>query len=122
MAKEREEIKGLIAARLRAARESSGLSQGQVSKKLKMHRPTISEIEAGRRNVTSEEMGHFANLYNVEVWWLSGADPEEKQDVAMARYEVAARHLSKMKEKDFDNLMKLLSTLKRPGGATDDSI
>ena len=40
--------KSTIAARIRAAREAAGLSQGQVARKLKMHRPTISEIEAGR--------------------------------------------------------------------------
>ena len=35
-----------IALRLRAAREQSGLSQGQIAKLLVLHRPAISEIEA----------------------------------------------------------------------------
>ena len=45
------ELREEIGGRLRMARETAGLSQGQVAKRLKMHRPTISEIEAGRRRV-----------------------------------------------------------------------
>ena len=41
-----ESTREQIAARLRAAREAAGLSQGQVAKLLKLHRPTVSEIEA----------------------------------------------------------------------------
>lgn len=107
-----EKLKELTAARFRAARESAGLSQGQVAQKLAMHRPTISEIEAGRRAVTSAELRKFATLFGVEIWWLSGADPEENQDAALARYEVAARALSKLKPQDFENVMALLSTLR----------
>lgn len=51
-----------IAARLRVAREAAGLSQGQVAKLMGLHRPTISEIEAGRRRVTGEELVQFAKL------------------------------------------------------------
>jgi len=113
---EKENRKEVVAARIRAAREAAGLSQGQVAKKLEMHRPTISEIEAGRRNVTLDEIKVFANLYGVESWWLSGTDPEENPNAEMARYELAARELSKMNPDDFDNLMRMLSTLKKSGG------
>jgi transcriptional regulator with XRE-family HTH domain len=113
MVTEKNELKALIAARIRAAREAAGLSQGQVAIKLNMHRPTISEIEAGRRNVSTEELNRFASLYEVETWWLSGADPEEGHDAAMARYEVAARQLSRMKPEDFESLMEMLSTFRK---------
>lgn len=111
----KEEIKAVIAARLRAAREAAGLSQGQAAKKLDYHRPTISEIEAGRRSVSAEELAEFARLYGVETWWLSCADPEDKASVDMARYQLAARKLSKMKPADFNRLMDLLSTLRTQG-------
>lgn len=105
--------KSVIANRLRAAREQSGLSQGQVAKKLNLHRPTISEIEAGRRSVSVEELAEFARLYGVETWWLACADPEEEHKVDMAKYQLAARKLSQMKPDDFNNLMNLLSSIKR---------
>ena len=111
----KEDIRAAIAARLRAAREAAGLSQGQVAKKLDLHRPTITEIEAGRRSVSAEELAAFAHLYGVETWWLSCSDPEDKASVDMARYQLAARQLSKMKPADFDRLMTLLSGLRAQG-------
>jgi transcriptional regulator with XRE-family HTH domain len=77
-----------------------------------MHRPTISEIEAGRRTVTAEELPVFAKLYGVEAWWLACAEPEEKLDADMAKYHLAARHLSKMKQSDFDRLMELIQMIR----------
>src|SRR5436190_23952773 len=104
--------KATIAARMRAAREAAGLSQGQVARKLKMHRPTISEIEAGRRTVFAEELPVFAKLYGVETWWLACAESEERIDADMAKYHLAARHLSKMKQSDFDRLMELIEMMR----------
>jgi len=107
--------KTTIAARMRAAREAAGLSQGQVARKLKMHRPTISEIEAGRRTLTAEELTIFAKLYGVETWWLACAEREAKLDADMAKYHLAARHLSKMKQPDFDRLMELIQMMRSEG-------
>ncbi len=97
-----------LAERLRAAREQAGLSQGQVAAKLKMQRPTISEIEAGRRKVTAEEAGAFAELYDVSVAWLiNGKEADVDPSV-----ELAARVLSKLKREDINSLLQLLRTRK----------
>jgi transcriptional regulator with XRE-family HTH domain len=100
-----------IGARLRAAREEAGLSQGQTAKLLGIHRPTISEIEAGRRRVQADELSEFAKIYHVSVSWLlgeeGGLDPHEKK----AR--VAARKLMKLKPEDLDRVMNLLDSLRR---------
>ena len=56
------EQRNAIASRLRLARERAGLSQGQVAKLVAMHRPSVSEIEAGRRSVTAEELTKFAKI------------------------------------------------------------
>ena len=97
--------------RLREAREASGLSQGQVAKKLNMHRPTISEIEAGRRKVSAADLENFSEMYGVSVGWLvSGPSADETGD---ARILMAARELSKMKEEDINRLMKMLQMLKK---------
>ncbi len=51
-----------LAMRLRWAREQAGLSQGQVAQRLDVHRPTISQIEAGERNVRIDELERLAAL------------------------------------------------------------
>lgn len=102
-----------LAERLRMAREQAGLSQGQVARLLDKHRPTISEIEAGRRKVAAEELAQFAKLYDVSLEWLTGkvGDESEPDD---DRVELAARELSKLDPADLERVMKLLRTLKRP--------
>ncbi len=103
-----------IASRLRLARERAGLSQGQVALKLDLHRPTVSEIEAGRRRVSSEEVALFASLYKVSVTWLlrpAGEKAGPKRDKA----ERAARALMKLKEQDLDLVLDLLGSLRNGG-------
>lgn len=107
------EAKGsAIGARLRLAREQAGLSQGQVAKMLRLHRPSISEAEAGRRKVSTEELVEFARIYGVSVSWLACADTEE-ENIAQSRIELAARELAKLKPEDLDRLLQLLSTLRK---------
>jgi transcriptional regulator with XRE-family HTH domain len=98
-----------IASRMRLARERAGLSQGQVAKMLQMHRPTISEIEAGRRSVTAEELTKFAKIYAVTIKWLTN----EQQDPAIDKVDLAARELLKLKPRDVDRLIDLLTSLRR---------
>ena len=57
---ENKSIKEIIASRLKIAREMAGLSQNQVAKMLGMKRPAISEIEAGRRKVSADEIAQLA--------------------------------------------------------------
>lgn len=52
-----------LARRLRLARTGVGLSQDAVAAELKVPRPTISQIEAGRRGVSSLELMKLAKLY-----------------------------------------------------------
>jgi transcriptional regulator with XRE-family HTH domain len=100
-----------VASRLRLARESAGLSQGQVAKLLKLHRPSISEMEAGRRKVSAEELKELARIYNVRVSWLACEDTEEP-DPNQDRIQLAARELAKLKQEDLDRVLQLLSALR----------
>ncbi|HEX8721836.1 MAG TPA: XRE family transcriptional regulator [Pyrinomonadaceae bacterium] len=52
-----------LARRLRLARTGVGFSQDAVATELKVPRPTISQIEAGRRGVSSLELMKLARLY-----------------------------------------------------------
>jgi transcriptional regulator with XRE-family HTH domain len=98
-----------LAARLRQAREAAGLSQGQVAKLLGIHRPTLSEIEAGRRKVTAQELNEFANCYAVSLHWLANGESDPQANSPLL---LAARELSKMSEKDLERLTSLLRMLR----------
>lgn len=100
-----------LAERLRMAREMAGLSQGQVAKKLGLHRPSVSEMEAGRRRISAEELADLGDLYAVDLSWLvrGEAVPDEHQ----SRVELAARELSKLREEDLDRVLKVLSVLRK---------
>lgn len=106
-----------IAARLRMAREAAGLTQGQVAKKLEMHRPTISEIEAGRRRVSADELAIFAELYGIDVGWIM--DGSKDSDAGRDKILLAARQLSKLKDQDLERLLDLIRMLRGSGGEDD---
>ncbi|MDO8589243.1 MAG: helix-turn-helix transcriptional regulator [Armatimonadota bacterium] len=100
-----------LSDRLRFAREQAGLSQAQVAKMIDVHRPTISEIEAGRRRVTAEEMPEFARIYDVSISWLSGLD--QNDGIGDDRVRLAARELAKLKPADLDRIVRLLTTMRK---------
>lgn len=99
-----------IASRLRLGREMAGLTQGQAAKRLGLHRPTISELEAGRRRLAADELLKFSELYDVSTAWLLG---EDQDDEVNDRVRLAARQLQKLKDEDLNKLMTLLHSLKR---------
>ena len=72
-----------IGHRLREVREQIGFTQAHVARRLQMHRPTISEIEAGRRAVTSEELYRFADLYATPVSELLLGDRRPSVEAAI---------------------------------------
>lgn len=100
-----------IAERLKEARKAAGLSQGQVAKLLQMHRPTISEIEAGNRRVSADELVKIAETYDVTVSWVLG-ESAEQLEVDDPRLQLAARELSKLKTVDLDRLLRLLASMR----------
>ena len=104
-----------IARRLRMAREMAGLTQGQVADRFGWHRPTVSEIEAGRRRVSAEELAVLADIYGVNIPWILGEGDEEGiSDMAM----LAARELNKLKDEDLERLLELIRALKASGDTT----
>jgi transcriptional regulator with XRE-family HTH domain len=109
-----ESVRETIAARLRAARELAGLSQGQVAKLMKLHRETITEIEARRRRVSADELVEFARHYRTSVGWLTGeeaavVDPRDD------RIRLAARELGKLSQDDLDRVLRVLATVRARG-------
>lgn len=112
MAASREdERKQIIAARAREARRLAGLSQNQVAGLMGLHRPSISEAEAGRRNFTAGELAKLAKIYDVKVSWLMGEDAE-RLDIHDDRLQLAARELRKLKSEDLDRLLTILAAMR----------
>lgn len=95
--------------RIRLAREDAGLTQGQLAKMLGVSRPTVSDIEAGRRKVSAEELGKMADLFGVSTEWLLGRDQsaDMSQDLLLA-----ARHLEKLSAGDLQRVLDLLRRVK----------
>ncbi len=102
----------ITASRLREARKMAGLTQGQVAKHMNLHRPTISQIEAGTRSVTVQELTTFAELYEVDVAWLAG-EGAEKLDPHDDRVQLAFRDLENLSERDLHKLMTALAAIKQ---------
>lgn len=107
-----------IARRLRMAREMAGLTQGQVARKLGLHRPAVSEIEAGRRKVSADELSSMAELYGISVTWL--VEEESDSTLTDTKAKLAARELGKLRGEDLDRLLKLIQTLRSTEGADDE--
>ncbi len=105
------DTKTVIGGRLRSARENAGLSQAQVAKLLDVHRPTVSEMEAGNRRVSADELAQLAEIYEVSVDWLVRGldeDPDPDRD----RVELAARELLKLKTEDLDRVLGLIKSMR----------
>lgn len=99
--------------RLKVAREYAGLSQGQVARLLGMHRPTVSEIEKGRRKVSSQELVRFAKIYDVEASWLIASEPCDA-GLFDERVQLAARNLARLRPDDLDRVIALLQAIQKP--------
>jgi transcriptional regulator with XRE-family HTH domain len=104
---------GGIAKRLRLAREQAGLSQGQTANIMGLHRPSISEMEAGHRKVSAEELARLAEIYHVSISWLATGKPDSEGEGPV---ELAARALSKMKRDELDRLIELLTMIRGQRG------
>ena len=104
-----------IVDRLKSAREQAGLSQGQVAKLLDMHRPTVSEIEAGRRRVTADELVRFSDIYGVSLDWLTGK-VDESADMTDAQVSIVARDLSRLAKEDRDRVLSFIAAVRDSRG------
>ena len=106
--------RNIVASRLRTAREMAGLSQAQVAKILRLHRPSVSEMEAGRRKVSVGELTELAEIYSVDMKWLAGLTPDATN--YNERIQFAARQLAKLKDDDLDKVLNLLHALRPQKG------
>lgn len=62
-----DEIKRRVGKRIKSLREWRGLSQQEVADYLGIHRPSITEIEHGRRNVSAQELYGLSLLFELAI-------------------------------------------------------
>ena len=77
---------------------------------LTLHRPSVSEMEAGRRKVTAEELAKLAQIYDVNLSWLVGVEHDEIAE--SEKVKLAARELAKLKPEDYKRMMNLLRLMR----------
>ena len=75
-----------LGRRLKSAREAVRMTQEAVAKHLKVSRPTVSQIEAGDRAVSSLELDQLAYLYGRDIREFLSSEFEEKKDILAALY------------------------------------
>jgi transcriptional regulator with XRE-family HTH domain len=95
-----------IGYRLSIARERAGLSQFQVAVEMDLPRPSISEIETGRRRVAAEELARFAEIYSVDIKWLAEVG-EDKADPLRDKLQLAARSVANLKYEGLEKVIDL---------------
>ncbi len=100
----------VVGRRLRAARETLGLTQDDVAGALGVQRTSVIAMEAGRRNVTALELRRLARLYRRSVQWLLGEE-EETAAVDQALY----RATKKLSEDDKEQLLRFAQFLATAG-------
>jgi transcriptional regulator with XRE-family HTH domain len=105
---EEDPKRAIIASRIREARKMAGLSQQRVARMLGLHRPSISEMEAGNRRASADELVRLAEIFGVSVSWLTG-EGADTLDVHSDKIQLAARELQKLKPEDLDRLLRLLA-------------
>jgi transcriptional regulator with XRE-family HTH domain len=100
--------------RLRAAREYLGLSQGDVAAYLELSRPAITNIESGKRKVSTMELARLARLYRRPYEYFLGEAPESAEDAMSAALFRATRDLS---ETDKHQVLRFAQFLRGAGQA-----
>ncbi len=91
-----------LARRLRAAREACGLRQEDVARHLGVSRPTVAQIEAGNRAVSSLELDKLAYLYGRDIREFL-ADEFREEDALVALFR---RHPQVLDQEDVQAVLR----------------
>jgi transcriptional regulator with XRE-family HTH domain len=103
-----------IGERLRHSRDYLGLSQGEVADVLGVSRPAISQIEAGRRKVSTLELARLARLFARPYEYFLGEVPTPVEDETSQALFRAARDLN---DDDRRQVLRFAEFLRNAGRA-----
>ena len=77
-----------LGRRLKLARKSSALTQGDVARHLGVSRSTVAQIEAGNRMVTGIELSCLAYLFCKDIRGFVAENPSSGEDILVALFRV----------------------------------
>jgi transcriptional regulator with XRE-family HTH domain len=103
-----------LGERLRRSREYLGLSQSDVAKHMSLSRPAITNMESGRRKVSTFELARLAKLYRQPYEYFLGEIPEAPEDTTTTALFRAARDLS---DRDREQVLRFAQFLRNAGPA-----
>jgi transcriptional regulator with XRE-family HTH domain len=103
-----------LGERLRRSREYLGLSQHDVAAHMGLSRPAVSNMESGRRKVSTFELARLAKLYRQPYEYFLGEVPETSEDIATTALFRATRDLS---ERDREQVLRFAQFLRNAGRA-----
>jgi transcriptional regulator with XRE-family HTH domain len=98
-----------IGTRLNRARERSALSRAKAAEAIGINRQALWAIEEGHRNVSSDELAAFSDLYGVSVTWLMDRPSRRATD---DRAEIAAQMLANLSDEAIDRLFQAIVIVK----------
>ncbi len=103
-----------LAQKLYLARRASGMSQEEVADVLSVSRPTISQIETGRRGVSSLEMAKLAKLYGRSLSSFFEEDFERREDPLIILFRATTLQPEDQQViKDFEQLCRTYADLEK---------
>ena len=103
-----------LGERLRRSREYLGLSQGEVADHMQLSRPAITNMEAGRRKVSTLELARLARLYHQPYEYFLGEAPEFVEDETTGALFRTTRNLS---DRDKEQVLRFAQFLRNAGPA-----
>jgi transcriptional regulator with XRE-family HTH domain len=103
-----------LGERLRRSREYLGLSQGEVAEHMSLSRPAITNMESGRRKVSTFELARLAGLYRRPYDYFLGEAPEVPEDETTGALFRTTRELS---DRDREQVLRFAQFLRNAGPA-----
>ncbi len=79
-----------LGRRVREARELAGLSQQAAADALALQRTAVTQIEAGKRSVSTLELSQLASLLRRPVGWFLRDTKDEDEDLLVVLHRVAS--------------------------------
>jgi len=98
-----------LGQRIQQAREAAGFSQEEVARALGLSRPTISDIERGKRRVDTLLLRRLARLFGVQPWDL--LEPVEKAPQVAQVREALLKEIAPLPPADKEKINRFWLTL-----------
>ena len=105
----------MLGKRLKDAREAIGLPQAAVADHLGIPRPSVSDIETGRRRVAFFELKQLAALYRKPLSHFS--EDESDDDAVDATTQALFRTASELSDGDRQQVLRFAQFLQEAGPA-----